>query len=140
MGVLDIFRGKPVVEERDTNLSLSFNDWTNVLSQFSFGAVNYTLVGEKQENIASNFLSVTRGGYKANGVVFACIANRVDLFSEARFMFRRIRNGRPGDLFGNQDLQLLNTPWRMRNSKTCIAKPWLTLHVQERIIAGQNPT
>ncbi len=110
MGVLDIFRGKPVVEER-SNLSLSFDDFTSMLNQFSFGAVNYTLVGEKQENIASNFLSVTRGGYKANGVVFACIANRVDLFSEARFMFRRIRNGRPGDLFGNADLQLLNTPW-----------------------------
>jgi hypothetical protein len=33
------------------------------------------------------------------------------LFSEARFQFRQMRFGRPGDLFGTQALSLLETPW-----------------------------
>jgi len=36
---------------------------------------------------------------------------RAKLFSEARFQFRQIRNGRPGDLFGTADLQMLEVPW-----------------------------
>ncbi len=108
MGFLDIFRG-PQVEERDA--AIGFDDWISILGQFQFGGVNYTLGGDKQEDVGGSFTAMARGAYKGNGVVFACIANRVDLFSEARFMFRRIRNGRPGDLFGNADLGPLNVPW-----------------------------
>jgi HK97 family phage portal protein len=54
------------------------------------------------------------GGYvrlfKTNPIAFACIATRVSLFSEARFAFRRYRDGRPGDLFGNRDLAILESP------------------------------
>jgi hypothetical protein len=42
--------------------------------------------------------------------VFACIAVRMHLFSEATFQFRRLSNGRPGDLFGNGDLGPLEKP------------------------------
>jgi phage portal protein BeeE len=34
------------------------------------------------------------------------------VFSEARFQFRAMRSGRPGELFGTQDLALLEQPWR----------------------------
>jgi phage portal protein BeeE len=33
------------------------------------------------------------------------------LFSEARFQFQQLRNGRPGDLFGDSSLGLLERPW-----------------------------
>jgi hypothetical protein len=33
------------------------------------------------------------------------------LFSEARFQWRKMTNGRPGDLFGSQDLRILEKPW-----------------------------
>jgi phage portal protein BeeE len=33
------------------------------------------------------------------------------LFSEARFQFRRLRFGRPGDLYGTQALEILEKPW-----------------------------
>lgn len=49
--------------------------------------------------------------YKTNGPIFACSQARAKVFTEARFRFRRIRDGRPGDLFGNQELSLLENPW-----------------------------
>ena len=36
---------------------------------------------------------------------------RMLVFSEARFQFRQLQNGRPGQLFGTQDLQILEVPW-----------------------------
>ena len=50
--------------------------------------------------------------YKSNGIVFACLLARLALFSEARFAFRRYRDGRPGDLFGTGALGLLERPDR----------------------------
>jgi hypothetical protein len=51
------------------------------------------------------------GGFQGNGVVWAIERVRVSLFSEARFQFQQIRKGRPGDLFGTQDLSILERPW-----------------------------
>lgn len=109
MSLLERFRSRGS-EERSAP-ALSFNDWLGMATQFSFGGVSYTLPGATQEDIGTSFSGLARGAVKGNGVVFACIANRVDLFSEARFMYRRMRGGRPGDLFGTPDLRLLNTPW-----------------------------
>ncbi|WP_198668529.1 phage portal protein [Streptomyces triticisoli] len=49
--------------------------------------------------------------YKANGPVFALMMVRQMVFSEARFQFRQLRNGRPGDLFGTAALAPLERPW-----------------------------
>lgn len=97
--------------ERSAPLSVSFNDWAGLISSFNFGGLNYTLPGAAQEDIGGSFTGVARGAYKGNGVVFACIQSRLDLFTEARFMFRRLRSGRPGDLFGTSELRLLSNPW-----------------------------
>ena len=61
-----------------------------------------------QEHGAGNFDSFVRDAYKASGVVFACTLARVLVFSEARFMFQRLRQGRPGDLFATPALDLIN--------------------------------
>lgn len=63
------------------------------------------------EGPTGEFLSMVQGAYKGNGVVFACMLGRRSLFSEARFQFRRITNGRPGDLFGTRALSVLERPW-----------------------------
>lgn len=60
---------------------------------------------------SGDYLSLVQGAYQSNGVVFACMLARLSLFAEARFQFRRITNGRPGDLFGTTSLQLLERPW-----------------------------
>lgn len=48
---------------------------------------------------------------KRNGAVAALMFARLMAFSEARFQFRRMSQGRPGDLFGTPELELLERPW-----------------------------
>jgi phage portal protein BeeE len=68
-----------------------------------------TLGGD--ERIENDFEGYVRQAYKDNGVIFACILARQLLFSETRFQFRRFAGGRPGDLFGDPLLALLEQPW-----------------------------
>jgi len=51
------------------------------------------------------------GSYTASPAVFAPAAIRINLFAEARFLWQQLRNGKPGDLFGNADLAILEAPW-----------------------------
>ncbi len=76
----------------------------------NYGIGNQTLTGTT-EDIASSFQGYVEGAYKSNGIVFACCVARMLIFSEARFQYQRMRNGRPGDLFSNRDLAILETPW-----------------------------
>jgi hypothetical protein len=91
---------------------------------WSFGGTTYTgLPGStngRTETLESNFLGMVQGAYKRNGVIFACERLRLSVFSEARFMYREIRKGRPGNLFGDsgdlrtagsRGLALLGSPW-----------------------------
>lgn len=68
------------------------------------------IVGDK-EAISESFEGYVQGAYKANGIVFACIGARARLFSEARFQYQRFNKGRPGDLYGDPSLSLLENPW-----------------------------
>lgn len=70
-----------------------------------------TLLGSKQEEIPASFQGYVEHAYRENGIVFACMLVRMMLFSEARFQFRRIKNGRPGELFGTEALSILEHPW-----------------------------
>lgn len=65
-----------------------------------------------REKIANSFESYVENAYKRNGIVFATILVRLLIFSEARFLWRRIQDGRPSDLYGGGDLGLLRRPWR----------------------------
>lgn len=64
-----------------------------------------------REQIENNFESYVQGAYKRNGVVFAVMLVRQLVFSEARFLWRRIEDGRPTDLFEDERLALLERPW-----------------------------
>ncbi|WP_329292855.1 phage portal protein [Streptomyces pseudovenezuelae] len=68
-------------------------------------------VGGEERSSAWDFEAAVRYAYKRNGPVFALMLVRQLVFSEARFQFRQIRNGRPGELFGTQALAPLETPW-----------------------------
>src|SRR5829696_7489493 len=68
---------------------------------------NFTMSGNKQEEIAQEFMGYVRGAYHANGIIFALIAARMLLLSEARFRFQREENGLPTDFFGKESLSLL---------------------------------
>jgi phage portal protein BeeE len=99
-------------EKRDSTLSVS-----DYLSLFSYGGNAYPLgnIGQTlqggRETIGADFRGYVEGAYKRNGVVFGCMLARLMLFTEARFQFRRIDKGKPGDLFGTPELGVLETPW-----------------------------
>jgi len=70
-----------------------------------------SLLGRNTEDPNSGFASVTRSAYQNAGPVFSCILARGLLFSEARFLWQQLRDGRPGDLFSTQELRILERPW-----------------------------
>lgn len=94
--------------------AITLESWA---SMFSYAGNTYggfpaqSLAGGPPKEISQTFQGYIQQVYKSNGVVFACMATRALLFSEARFQFRQMRNGKPGDLFGTQALQILEQPW-----------------------------
>jgi phage portal protein BeeE len=94
----------------------TFGDWLNLFAfnGHAFGAIpgfTTTMGTEQAESIEANFAGFCDGALKANGIIFGCEQIRLATFSEARFQFRALRNGRPGDLFGTQALRILEEPW-----------------------------
>jgi hypothetical protein len=92
----------------------TFSEWMN--EQLMFQGGSYPLVGAstygtKAEVAENSFAGYTQAAYKHNGIVFAIVLSRMLLFTEARFQWQRLSNGRPTDLFGSQDLAVLETPW-----------------------------
>ena len=86
--------------------------------QFGFGGLDYTLSSltgtqgrQVAERISHDLEGYARAAYAANGLVFACIAVRMAVFSMVRFAWQRINAGRPSELFGTADLTLLEKPW-----------------------------
>jgi len=91
--------------------------WSVFESYFNFqgNLYNYPTpsmsLGSKQEEPGASFQGYAQGMYGSNGIIFACNQARMRLFAEARFQFRQLRQGRPGDLFGTPELQILENPW-----------------------------
>src|SRR4051812_24724180 len=88
-------------------LPLAFSDW---LAQAAAIGPTQTLVNKRQE-VGADYRGYIEAVYKNSGVVYACMAARSLLFTEARFQWRGQLNGRPGDLFGTSELAILEQPW-----------------------------
>lgn len=137
MGMIDslmrLFSPRARQEERD--MALTFSQY--VAQYFSYQGMQYPMGSYSQsmqgnrETINREFAGYVAGAYKSNGVVFACMLARLLLFSEARFMFRQLRQGRPGDLFSTPALDILRTPWT--NATT---GDMLTRAIQDADLAG----
>lgn len=57
-----------------------------------------------------------------NSVVFAVQLRRTLVFSEARFQYQQLRNGRAGDLFGTAALALLEEPWKGAQTRDLLVR------------------
>lgn len=75
-------------------------------------------------NIYQAFSNTSAGGsqYSSNPIVFSVAAIRMLLFSEARFQFQQLRNGKPGDLFGTPDLAVLEEPWAGHTTRDLLTR------------------
>lgn len=103
------------LERSDTEFS--FDALLGMLSEFGYAGGLYglggfgmpqTAPGQKQEEIGSDFRTLAQLAFKANPVVFACMAVRMRVFRQARFTFRDVVNG---NAFGGAGLGLLQAPW-----------------------------
>lgn len=89
---------------------LNYFSFNGISYPFGLGSGNQSL-GQKADEIDNSFAGYAHGLYRANGVVFSCVGARHRLFTEARFQFRQLKDGRPGDMFGTPALAPLEKPW-----------------------------
>ncbi len=73
--------------------------------------LNYSWAGGTGESIGESYIDYVQQIYKRNGIVFACMKVRQDVFSEVRFRFANLTDGKLGTLFGTSALGLLEKPW-----------------------------
>lgn len=66
-----------------------------------------------------DFVALAEEAYKANGIVFAVILQRMIHTSQARFKYRRLSDK---SLFGTPDLSPLETPWPGGNTAELLAR------------------
>lgn len=99
--------GQPRTEERlSVNEYLSLFNNANPLMSLTPRTVN------SQEKIENDFVGYIRGAYKANGVVYACCLARQTVFTEAKFILRKMgADIRPGDVIRTPALRVLEQPW-----------------------------
>ena len=94
---------------------LSQDDWAQMYNPMGpwsqVASISANSAYQKQEEPDGSYQGLINGAYKRNGVIFACCIARQLLFSEARFQFQGIKNGRPQDLFGTPELEIFETPW-----------------------------
>lgn len=78
------------------------------------------------ESIENNFEGYVAGAFKANGPVFACVAARQIVFSEAKFAIRKVEdeasNGAAGGPERHPALGLLEKPWPGGSSGELLAR------------------
>jgi hypothetical protein len=99
--------------ERSALPDITLSDW---LAMFKFDGLNYNVMqtatlGGRERDISPDFEGYASAAYRQNGVVFACMLSRMMLFSQGRFQYQDMSTGRPGKLFGTNDLAILEKPW-----------------------------
>jgi phage portal protein BeeE len=113
MKLLEVLRTRPTVEP---SRSLSVDDYGLLIDQlFSFGGVQYPITSTwtqgPREELDHSYEQYSERALKRNGVVFACVALRTRVFSEARFAWQRREGGRPQLPFTDSTLAMLERPW-----------------------------
>jgi phage portal protein BeeE len=96
---------------------------------FSFNNVGYSgtpgqVAPRSQERMEGDFAGLVRDGLKANSIIWSCERLRVKVFSQARFMYQHLNDGRPGDLHDSPAtrLQVLEHPWRNATTGDLLAR------------------
>jgi hypothetical protein len=109
MGLIDRWWRFVGAGERQ-NDPLAFGEWMTYLGTQYLLGVNTSMTGNREE-VPPGATGLASYAFGGNAVVFACMAVRMRVFTEARFAFQRMRGGRPGDLWSSSALNLLEHPW-----------------------------
>lgn len=112
------------------------------LSQYAqesvmFGGHKYPLFGypgsRKVEKLENDFEGFVQGGFKGNGIVFACMNTRARVFSEVRFAFQSMEKGRPGEIDVPPRLKVLQDPWPNGGTRELLVRA-----IQDVDLAGNH--
>lgn len=119
MRILDaLIPARPGVEQR-----YSWSQWmTDALAFGPAAAMRTTWGSSPTEPIADNFVSYVVGGLRGDSIISTVELLRFSVFSEARFAWQRMEAGRPGALFGDRSLGVLETPWPGGTTGDLLAK------------------
>jgi phage portal protein BeeE len=126
MGLLERIKANPRPEKKR---SLTFGGTGQGFDQGSFWQHLNLLGGGlsgNQERIENDYEAYVQKVYKANGIVFAAISMRHLVFSEARFQWRPMQGGMPGDLFGTEALDILERPAPNQTTGELLARMLIT--------------
>lgn len=79
---------------------------------YSAPTTYFTERGQPAERIEATFQEYAQFIYAAHPIIFGLMEARRSVFSEARFCWRAVKNGNPGDVLPiNDGLELLENPW-----------------------------
>lgn len=131
MGLYD--KALAVVEAREVSTKkrsiATLEDYVQTLSNsFYYSSLGYgngiqqTLAGNPAEKIGTDLESYASRAYADNGPVFALMSVRMMAFSGIRFQWQNINKGKPGRLYGNQELSILENPWPGANTQDLLVK------------------
>lgn len=102
------------VESR-SSYGLSWNDYLRLFDSFAFQGNRYIT-----PSVSVDELTALQG--QRNPIVAAAIHARMLVFAEARFQWQPYSNGRPGNLFGTEELAVLESPWATANTGDLLAR------------------
>ena len=115
MGLTDVLRTMfPPLPSRNVVIPPMFGvdnflPYANLTQGYQFPInLNQTITGDDEEGPIGGNLA---GQFGSNAIIFACMAKRMSLFSEARARYQRLQGGKPGDLWGDASLDILEHPW-----------------------------
>lgn len=111
MSFLDLFRRRPPAEQPTEVERYVLPPWLADYSGSNLGPVTLMYGQDRAEPMPDTFTGYAAAGLQGNAVVWSCERVRVSVFSEARFQFQRFVKGRPGDLWSDSSLSLLEKPW-----------------------------
>ena len=116
----------------------SLEDYANWVSQFSFNGNTYATglnqsISQQGESAPQGYEQLVRAAHDANGVVFACLLVRLQVFSAIRLQWQQMDGGRPGDLTGNNQLAMFERPWVGGTTQDLLARM-----IQDADLAGNS--
>jgi len=89
-----------------------YQPWPHLLAGQMYGVgIQTSMPNQRIEDIGTTYDSLVGAGFAANGIVFACEMKRVQIFSQARFLWQSMRKGQADSLFGTPALGILEKPW-----------------------------
>lgn len=111
----------------------ALNEFVYNGNAYGLGGVQQTMNGSPIETISSSVTAYAAQAFACNPVVFACMAVRQLVFSAVRFQYQQMRRGRPGDLFGDASLAILERPWPGGTTQDLLSRM-----IQDADLAGNS--